>query len=58
MTNVIIGVLVAASLIVGFGAKYLFGEIIGEKTQDVIETMLKSHTKVDVSTLFDLDDKK
>lgn len=56
MPQVIIGIIVLASLVVGFGIKYFFGEVVGEKSQDVIENVLKNQTGVDVSTIFDLDD--
>lgn len=58
MPQVIIGIIVVISLVVGFGIKYFFGEVVGEKSQEVIENVIKSETGVDVSTIFALDDKE
>lgn len=58
MTQLIIGAIVLASLVVGFSMKYFLGETVGEKSQKVIENVLKSQTGVDVSTIFALDDNK
>lgn len=58
MMQFVLIAVVSVSLVVGFGIKYFFGEVIGEKSQELIENVLKSQTKVDVSTIFDLDDKE
>lgn len=56
--NCIHGVIILVGLIVGFGAKLYFGEVIGEKTEDMIEKIIEEETGVSVEPLFELDDVK
>lgn len=60
MSTFITGILIIVSLIVGFGTKIFFGGVIGEKSQDIIDKVVKSTTGIDLDPIFDLDneDKK
>lgn len=49
------GIIIIVGLIVGFGCKVYFGEVIGEKSQDMIEKVIEVGTGVDVDAIFDLD---
>lgn len=58
LPGIIGGIVIVLSLIAGFSAKYFFGEIIGEVSQDVIEKVVESTTGVDLDPIFKLDDKE
>ncbi len=60
MSSLITGIIIAVSLIIGFGVKLYFGEVVGEKTQATIDKIIESTTGIDLDPIFDLDneDKK
>ncbi len=60
MSSLITGIIIAVSLIIGFGVKLYFGDVVGEKTEDMIEKVIEIETGVDLKPIFDLDneDKK
>lgn len=58
MNALISGIIVIVSLIAGFGAKVYFGEVSGEKSQDMIERVVESTTGIDLEPIFDLDNEE
>ena len=58
MSALINGIVILAAIVVGFCAKIFFGETVGERSQDVIEQVVKNQSGVDLDTIFKLDDKK
>ena len=55
MSGLIKGVIVLLALIGGFGTKYFMGDNIGETSQDIIDMVVESVVKVDLTPIFDLD---
>lgn len=55
--NFISGIIIIVGLMIGFGCKLYFGEVVGEKSQDIIEKVIEVETGIDVDPIFDLDNK-
>lgn len=53
--NFMSGIIIIVGLIIGFGCKLYFGEVIGEKSEEIIEKVVEFETGVDLDPLFDLD---
>lgn len=53
--NFISGIIIIVGLIIGFGCKLYFGEVVGEKSQDIIENIVEYQTGIALDPLFDLD---
>jgi len=58
MSSFITGIIVVIGLIVGFGMKLYFGEVVGEKAESTIEKVVEATIGVDLEPIFDLDNEE
>jgi len=57
MTGLVKAMIVLVALISGFATKLFFGDTVSETSQDVISNVVESVTSVDLTEIFDLDNK-